>query len=62
MKNLRPKTPVKNLYLTGQDVVSVGIGGALIAGALTAQVVSGKNLMSKISKRKKEIKAAITQP
>lgn len=61
MKNLRPQTPIKNLYLTGQDVVSVGIGGALIAGALTAQVVSGKNIMSKIAKRKKEIKAALSK-
>ncbi|MBX7182942.1 MAG: NAD(P)/FAD-dependent oxidoreductase [Bacteroidia bacterium] len=60
MNKLRPRTPVKNLYLTGQDVVSVGIGGALIAGALTAQVVSGKNLLSKIGKRKKEIKAALS--
>lgn len=61
IKNLRPQTPIKNLYLTGQDVVSVGIGGALIAGALTAQVVSGKNIMSKIAKRKKEIKAALSK-
>jgi all-trans-retinol 13,14-reductase len=59
LRNLRPKTPVKNLFLTGQDVVSVGIGGALVAGALTAQVVSGKNLMNKLRKRRTEIKAAI---
>ena len=45
---LRPRTPVKNLYLTGQDVVSVGIGGAIASGLLTATVVTGKNLMTRL--------------
>jgi all-trans-retinol 13,14-reductase len=45
---LRPRTPVKNLYLTGQDVVSVGIGGALSSGLLTATVVTGENLMTRL--------------
>jgi all-trans-retinol 13,14-reductase len=45
---LRPRTPVRNLYLTGQDVVSVGIGGALSSGLLTATVVTGKNLMTRL--------------
>jgi len=47
-KFLRPRTPIKNLYLTGQDVVSVGIGGALSSGLLTATVVMGKNLMTRL--------------
>lgn len=47
-KFLRPRTPVKNLYLTGQDVVSVGIGGAIASGLLTASVVTGKNLMTRL--------------
>lgn len=33
---LRTDTPVKRLYLTGQDIVSCGIGGALSAGVMTA--------------------------
>lgn len=45
---LRPRTPIKNLYLTGQDVVSVGIGGAIASGLLTATVVTGKNLMTRL--------------
>lgn len=40
MKELRPKTPIKNYYLTGQDIVTVGIGGALMSGLLTAAHVT----------------------
>jgi all-trans-retinol 13,14-reductase len=35
-----PYTPIKNLYLTGQDVATSGICGALVGGALTASFVS----------------------
>ncbi len=45
---LRPHTPVKQFYLTGQDVISVGIGGALFSGLLTASAVTGKNLIKRI--------------
>ncbi|MFW7378959.1 MAG: phytoene desaturase family protein [Oligoflexus sp.] len=38
---LRTDTPVKNLYLTGQDIVTCGVGGALSAGVLTAIRVLG---------------------
>ncbi len=47
-KFLRPKTPIKNLYLTGQDVVSCGVGGALASGLLTASAMTGKNLMKRL--------------
>lgn len=47
-KFLRPKTPIKNLYLTGQDVVSCGVGGALASGLLTASAITKKNLMGKM--------------
>jgi all-trans-retinol 13,14-reductase len=40
MKELRPKTPIKNFYMTGQDIVTVGIGGALMSGVITAAHVS----------------------
>ena len=40
MQELRPKTPIKNYYLTGQDIVTVGIGGALMSGLLTAAHVT----------------------
>lgn len=36
---LRPQTPVPGLFLTGQDVVTCGIAGALAAGVMSASVV-----------------------
>ena len=38
---LHPVTPVKGLYLTGQDVVTAGVGGALYAGALSTAALLG---------------------
>src|SRR5690606_4475496 len=32
---LHPVTPVKGLYTTGQDVVTAGVGGALMGGVMT---------------------------
>ena len=47
---LQPRTPVKGFYLTGQDIVTAGIGGALFSGLLTASALSGKNYMKKVMK------------
>ena len=47
---LKPRTPIKGLYLTGQDIVTCGIGGALFGGVLTAASISGKNLVMDIVK------------
>jgi all-trans-retinol 13,14-reductase len=44
-KWLRPQTNIKNLYLTGQDVTTVGLTSALFSGLLTASSLLGKNLM-----------------
>ena len=33
---LKPKTTIKGLYLTGQDVVTCGVVGAMMAGLITS--------------------------
>ncbi len=45
---LRPQTPIKNFYLSGQDVVTDGIGGALFSGILTASAMLKKNVLKNI--------------
>lgn len=45
---LQPRTPINNLYLTGQDVVTDGIGGALFGGLLTASSVLNRNCLNDI--------------
>jgi all-trans-retinol 13,14-reductase len=40
-KWLHPITPVKGLYLTGQDVVTAGVGGALMGGVMTTAAMLG---------------------
>ncbi len=47
---LNPRTPIKNLWLTGQDIVTAGIGGALSAGLITASAIGKKNYIGKIMK------------
>jgi all-trans-retinol 13,14-reductase len=47
-KHLRPHTAIKGLYLTGQDIATAGIGGALAAGVLTASAITGRNLMKQV--------------
>jgi all-trans-retinol 13,14-reductase len=53
-KFLRPHTPVKNLFLTGQDIVSCGIGGALIGGVLTASAILRQNILGQLMDKKKK--------
>lgn len=48
---LKPKTPVKNFYLTGQDIVTAGVGGALLSGVLTAKAVIGVNVFKRLTKQ-----------
>lgn len=45
---LVPRTPVKNFYLTGQDIVTAGVAGALFSGMLTATAITGKNVLKEL--------------
>lgn len=45
---MRPHTPIKNLFLTGQDITTCGISSALLAGVLTVSAITGKNYQAKI--------------
>lgn len=38
---IHPKTKIKNLYLTGSDVVTAGVGGALMGGVMTTAAMLG---------------------
>jgi len=38
---LRPQTTIKNLYLTGQDICTLGFTGALMGGILTSHSILG---------------------
>ena len=48
---LKPYTHIDNLYLTGQDVLSLGFAGALLSGYLTANVVLGYNIFNFLLKQ-----------
>jgi all-trans-retinol 13,14-reductase len=48
LSQLRPETKIKGLYLTGQDIVTVGVGGALYSGVLAATKVLNKSVIMRI--------------
>jgi all-trans-retinol 13,14-reductase len=46
---LRAKTPIKNLFLSGQDICCCGIGGALAGGYMCAYTMSARSLFRTLS-------------
>ncbi len=47
-RHLRTHTPIKNLMLTGADICTAGIAGALLGGAITAAAITRKNLIGAV--------------
>jgi all-trans-retinol 13,14-reductase len=47
---LRPRTPVRGLFLTGQDVTVCGVAGALMGGVLCASAILRRDLVRSISR------------
>ena len=45
---LKPTTPVRRLYLTGQDIATAGIAGAAASGVLTMSKIRRKNYVRTI--------------
>ena len=48
---LRPKTKVPGLWLTGQDVLTCGVTGAMMAGLMTTMSMVGAKQMAPLLKR-----------
>ncbi len=49
---LQPRTPIKGLYLTGADICSAGVGGALMGGLLCSSAALNRNLVASVLGKK----------
>ncbi|MBI3117747.1 MAG: NAD(P)/FAD-dependent oxidoreductase [Candidatus Hydrogenedentes bacterium] len=45
LHGLGPRTPITGLYLTGQDVATAGVAGAVIGGVLAASAIMKRSLL-----------------
>ncbi|MBZ5537026.1 MAG: NAD(P)/FAD-dependent oxidoreductase [Acidobacteriia bacterium] len=58
LRSIGARTPVRNLFLTGQDAAVPGVTGAMFGGVIAASLVLHRNLMSVVSKGFAETGAA----
>lgn len=47
-KWLRPRLPIKGLFLTGQDTVTVGVGAATFSGLITASIILNRPVLLEV--------------
>jgi len=45
---LKPRSEIKNLFLTGQDILTVGVTSALFSGLVTASAITKKDLRKEL--------------
>ena len=50
MRGLRAATPVPGLYLTGADLISLGVTGALYSGLTTSSAILGGNMAKAVAR------------
>ena len=48
---LRPRTRIPGLWLSGQDILTCGVTGAMMAGVLTTSSIVGMRKMAPLMKR-----------
>ena len=54
---LRAATPIRGLYLTGADLITLGVAGALFGGVTAASAILGRNMVKAIVGRKTPLAA-----
>ena len=60
---LRPRTPIKGLYLSGADAVSAGVVGALMGGMVCSSAVLRGNVLGQVLKHQAEtVRSKIPAP
>ena len=52
---LRPDTEIPGLYLSGQDVLTCGFGGAMFGGVISAGVMLNRNIMQDMIELRKAV-------
>ena len=45
---IQPRTAIKNFYISGQDIITAGVAGALQSGVLCSSVITKKNILKDI--------------
>jgi len=51
LRALGPRTPIRDLYLAGQDAAICGVTGAVTGGILAASAALRRNLFTAVTKR-----------